>query len=120
MLITIVCPDPRCGKEFRSIYNFKLHESFHKGVFKFTCSICGKGFMNKNHFITHNKSHMNTRGYHCSNCPWNFIMKSSLTWHVKLCFVMTKAFRCQVCGKYFKSAETLGKHMTGIHRVRNS
>ena len=46
--------------------------------------------------------------------------KSSLTRHMKSCFVMTKDFRCQKCGKYFKTAETLGKHLAGIHKSTKS
>ena len=45
---------------------------------------------------------------------------SSLIRHMKSYFVMTKDFRCQKCGKYFKTAETLGKHMAGIHKSTKS
>ena len=118
MPLKLVCPEAMCGKEFRSIYNLKLHENFHKRNFKFSCDICGQGFMNKNHFHTHSNTHSDKREFKCANCARCFIAKSSLTRHLKGCFVMIKTFRCLTYGKYFKTREMLNKHLTFIHKVK--
>ena len=112
------CPAVLCGKEFSNIYNLRLHEKSHRGEFKFSCEICSQGFMNRNHFRTHTNTHTDKQDYKCGNCARSFISQSSLTWHLKGCFVMSKSFHCLTCGKYFKTRETLGKHLTSIHKFK--
>ena len=63
--------------------------------------------MNKNHYVTHSNMHSDTRTFKCGNCSKAFVTKSGLTQHLK---------GCTVCGKYFKTKETLGKHAALIHR----
>ena len=75
--------------------------------------------MNKNHYVFHSNMHSDTCTFQCGNCSKSFVTKSGLTQHLKGCMVMTKKFQCTICGKYFKTVETLGKHKTNIHKHKN-
>jgi uncharacterized C2H2 Zn-finger protein len=90
-----------CHKSFTSSYHLKHHiEAFHAKLTRFSCTFCDKKFYDNFNLQNH------IRNVHL---------------RVKVIKVKTpdpnKPFKCETCGKFYKSPTTLKQHQRRYHRV---
>ncbi|KAL0970263.1 hypothetical protein UPYG_G00239640 [Umbra pygmaea] len=107
-----LCPD--CGKVFKSLSNFKLHQQTHTGARPYCCELCGKFFTTawklRNHQLV---IHRKEKPLECPACGKCFATKSYLDRHANV-HSTEKPFQCLVCQKSFKRKNCLKEH-TMLH-----
>lgn len=130
-----VCP--YCGIDFGGKYNLKQHiKAQHKACEKIRknevekikrrkkqviCPVCGLGFRQdgfKRHFLA---VHDHSQKWQCDHCPKIAHTKGAITAHVRL-HIKTefrKVHRCDICEKFYVSADCLRSHQLDKHVVQD-
>uniref|UniRef100_A0A3Q4M4R1 C2H2-type domain-containing protein n=1 Tax=Neolamprologus brichardi TaxID=32507 RepID=A0A3Q4M4R1_NEOBR len=102
-----------CGRTFKFLSQFVIHQRIHTGERPFKCSECGKGFSkNSNlnlHLKTHRKMHAHEEKKVCQYCGKSFPFQSALIRHVRV-HTGEKPYKCDICGKAFGQAYFLRVH----------
>ncbi|XP_062978638.1 zinc finger and SCAN domain-containing protein 31-like [Elgaria multicarinata webbii] len=98
-----------CGIGFRKSTQLKAHEGVHTGEVPFRCSMCQKSFTSSSNLIAHERIHTGEKPYQCTYCGKSFRQKGTLTTHEKI-HMGEKPFKCLVCGKNFRQKGTLTTH----------
>lgn len=91
----------------------KLTPKVLKRKFKYTCGVCRKKFNYKERFEAHRLEHEGKIvSIHCPPCNKTFMTWSGLKRHNESehTLVNLESLKCKVCGKIFKSRQTLKMH----------
>ena len=106
-----------CDKTFKQkkVYlehNRRLHNS---SDYKYICDTCGRGFFVKGEFTCHVLSHTDVKPFACGVCNTaRFATPGRLNAHLSKCSKPLQ-FRCDLCGKYFSSKQSLEVHTAEAH-----
>ncbi|XP_063392828.1 zinc finger protein ZFP2-like [Cydia fagiglandana] len=92
------------------------HMHRHDGVRPYQCE-CGKSFTQSSSLAAHRKTHSLTTFYTCSTCGKQFKHAFSLKKHL---LVHEKGnFNCEICHKTLKTKKSLQDHMHRHYNIRN-
>ncbi|QQP58306.1 Broad-complex core protein isoform 6, partial [Caligus rogercresseyi] len=64
------------------------------------------------------KDEGNGANFYCLKCSFKSTHKTTVKRHVESRHFVTDGFRCDQCGKVYKTRETLSKHLLKIHRAK--
>lgn len=102
-----------CPKTFVTKKDLEVHSLKHSGERNFHCEICGKTFQTKGHLTVHRRIHTGEKPYCCELCGKSFSDPSYFNQHKKEQHsrIITKYFKCEPCGKFFKREKNLKLHV---------
>jgi KRAB domain-containing zinc finger protein len=138
------CRCNTCGKQFRNPRNLRDHKRTHEGILPYLCAQCGRAFNTQTLLTVHLRTHTGERPFRCKYCDASFGRHDRLHKHVRhihephrllACEVCDRKFvlphqlrdhmlqhsterslRCNECGKYYKSKNSLWVHQRWQHR----
>uniref|UniRef100_A0A2P2ICY0 Zinc finger protein 658B-like n=2 Tax=Hirondellea gigas TaxID=1518452 RepID=A0A2P2ICY0_9CRUS len=97
-----------CSYKCQDEVNFKLHQSFHKGLM-FECSTCSASFVTCRYLEIHLLTHQENYSYGCEYCENSFPSLQAL--HVHECLNKKYSlFICSDCGMEFRREEDFNVH----------
>lgn len=104
----------KCGKMYRSLRTFTVHQKTHEDDFvkpEYECTTCGKKFSTKYVLRYHVKSeHMGLKkSFICPTCGKSFTQKQSYIMHANV-HLGIRPFVCEVCGFSFPYEKSLREH----------
>lgn len=101
-----------CGADLNTYKGFKLHMQVHTGVKEYLCTYCGKAFSSPNAWRKHESQvHKKDKKYPCPQCTDRvFYGRSHLKQHLNFYHSTERPFKCEICGKDFKTAICLRSH----------
>jgi len=102
-----------CPKSFVTKKDLEVHLLKHSGERNYHCEICGKTFQTNGHLTVHRRIHTGEKPYCCELCGKSFSDPSYFNQHKKEQHskVITKYFKCEPCGKFFKREKNLKLHV---------
>lgn len=103
---------PVCGKVGTSSM-VSYHKHIHKEEKELTCDVCGAMFQSPGCLRMHLKSHRE-KEFKCDQCPAEFHRKKYFEVHM-LKHSGLKPHRCEACGKSYRDAEHLKRHVRHVH-----
>lgn len=104
------CKCEECGKGFPNKHTLKVHQrAMHSSVKEtdFKCDKCMRSFQTEQILRTHLRSHERVE---CPICKKSLSNEYTLKYHTTKVHNNERNFTCDVCGKGFKSGETLKSH----------
>ncbi|XP_063048286.1 zinc finger protein 239-like [Engraulis encrasicolus] len=87
----------------------KRKKRLRRGELGHLCDECGKSFRSASCLQAHLDGHAQLRSHKCDFCDTCFIHKSDLRRHLQ--GHMGRPYPCKECGREFRRADTLRKHM---------
>ncbi|XP_058124818.1 zinc finger protein 485-like isoform X2 [Anopheles coustani] len=100
-----------CGKAFRDRYTLDDHERVHRDDRPFVCGICSKTFALKESYRKHLRLHtFDTDRFKCDVCGKGFRTNGNLTEH-QVTHTRQKSLQCSRCPSRFSRKSCLKSHM---------
>ena len=97
----------RCGKDFSTMFNLKVHSRKPK----YNCQECNDVFCSKSALSAHMKSKHGSKDFKCTICRKEFTTKQSLNQHLE----NQSANTCVQCSAAFCNAHNLKCHVYSDH-----
>ena len=101
-----------CYEEFKNNDKLLEHKKSHKVIHQ--CELCGKTFERQSALKYHIEWHSEVPKYNCDLCDKKFYVQSALRKHKNSVHAPSRDFKCEVCGKAFKTF-TVFKNHRDIH-----
>lgn len=119
-----------CNRRFLYKCSAERHKRMHAGYKPFLCDLCGKAFAVKWNLQEHTRTHQQEIGQHeCAICGLRLTSRDDAEKHaaeehqlsssedIYSVFTSPLTYLCDLCGKHFKSAGYLSKHVAS-HKTK--
>ncbi|KRY34646.1 Zinc finger protein [Trichinella spiralis] len=109
-----------CKNFYSSKSALDRHTFIHTGERRFSCGQCGKKFIQQPSLTSHENGHLQKRPHVCKICGSTFTQKGNLCTHIRRLHPFNtngNYFQCSTCPCFFKSWQTLNRHVTQRHSV---
>ena len=97
-----------CYEEFENNGELQEHKQSHKVIHQ--CELCGKTYDKQSALRYHMEWHAEVPQYDCDMCDKKFYVQSSLRKHKNAVHAPSRDFKCEVCGKAFKTFAVFKNH----------
>jgi len=101
----------QCEMQFRDVTDLNEHMSVHNGDKLHKCSHCKKSFSKVFDLKVHETIHTGEKLFACPYCDEKFTHYSSRKGHIVRVHGEVTPYRCDHCGKCFKSTYYLKRHL---------
>jgi KRAB domain-containing zinc finger protein len=110
-----------CGKSFSQKQYLQFHRTQHPelNLKRFICDVCSKKFSEPSSLRERKRRfHTGETSFQCDKCDYTACFKSRMDKH--LLTHSNPQFDCTTCGKQFRQANNLKRHLATVHTAKNT